>query len=113
MESNEMNEGLQIGHSMAEAAANNAGEDWKRMAYEAFVKHAKSHEFFVTEDVRNGNPDIPLPPDKRAWGYIALEAKREEVVSSYSLVRSKSRICHGRILTMWRSNIFKEGARDD
>jgi hypothetical protein len=103
-----MNEGLQIGHEMAEIAANNAGETWKRMAYEAFVKYAKSHEFFVTEDVRNNNLNMPPPPDKRAWGYIALIAKREDIVSSHSLVRSKSRICHGRILTMWKSNIFGE-----
>ena len=103
-----MNEGLRIGHTMAEVAADNAGETWKRMAYEAFVKHAKNHEFFVTEDVRNDNPDIPPPPDKRAWGYIALIAKREEVASIHSLVRSKSRICHGRILTMWKSNILKK-----
>lgn len=105
-----MNEGLQIGHAMAEAAADNAGENWKHMAYNAFVKHAKNHEFFVTEDVRNDNSDIPPPPDKRAWGHIALIARREEIVSSHSLVRSKSRICHGRILTLWRSNIFNKGA---
>ena len=107
-----MNEGLRIGHEMAEVAADNAGETWKRMAHEAFVKHAKKHEFFVTEDVRNDNPDIPRPPDKRAWGYIALIAKREEIVSSHSLVKSKSRICHGRILTMWKSNIFNKDAAD-
>lgn len=107
-----MNEGLRIGHEMAELAAENAGETWKRMAHEAFVKHAKRHEFFVTEDVRNDNPDIPPPPDKRAWGYIALAAKREEIVSSHSLVKSKSRICHGRILTMWKSNIFNRNAAD-
>lgn len=107
-----MNEGLQIGHVMAEVAANNAGETWKRMAYEAFVNHAKNHEFFVTEDVRNDNLDIPPPPDKRAWGYIALIAKREGVVSSHSLVKSKRRICHGRILTMWWSNIFNKDAAD-
>jgi hypothetical protein len=105
-----MNEGLQIGHAMAEVAADNAGGAWKRIALEAFVKHAKNHEFFVTEDVRNENPNIPPPPDKRAWGYIALIAKREEIVSSHSLVKSKSRICHGRILTMWRSNIFNKAA---
>jgi hypothetical protein len=100
--------GLELGHQMAEVAADNAGEIWKRMAYEAFVNRAKKHEFFVTEDVRNNNPDLPLPPDKRAWGYIALMAKREGVVSSHSLIRAKSRTVHGMIVTMWQSNIFKK-----
>lgn len=106
-----MSEGLQIGHAMAEVAADNAGEHWKQIAYEAFVNHAKNHEFFVTEDVRNDNPDLPLPPDKRAWGYIALMAKREEVVSSHSLTRARSRTVHGMIVTMWKSNIFKGAAK--
>jgi hypothetical protein len=113
MESNEMNEGLQIGHSMAEAAANNAGEDWKRMAYEAFVKYAKGREFFLTEDVRAANPDLPIPPDTRAWGQVALLAKREEVVSGHLFTRAKSRSVHGMVVTMWRSNIFKKEASDD
>jgi len=113
MGSNEMNEGLQIGHSMAEVAADNAGETWKRLAYEAFVKHAKSHEFFMTEDVRSANPDLPTPPDMRAWGQVALLAKREEVVSGHLFTRAKSRSVHGMVVTMWRSNIFKKEASDD
>ena len=107
-----MNEGLLIGHAMAEVAADNAGETWKRMAYEAFVKHAKDHEFFVTEDVRNDNPDLPAPPDMRAWGQIALLAKKEKVVFGYSLTRAKGRAVHGMFVTMWRSTIFKKDAAD-
>jgi hypothetical protein len=33
-------EGLAIGHSMAEVAADNAGEAWKAEAYAAFRRHA-------------------------------------------------------------------------
>jgi hypothetical protein len=105
-----MNEGLRIGHAMAEIAANNAGETWKRMAYEAFVKHAKSHEFFLTEDVRNNNPDLPMPPDTRAWGYIARLAKKEKIVSGHLFTRAKSRSVHGMVVTMWKSNIFNKDA---
>jgi hypothetical protein len=103
------NEGLRLGHVMAEVAANNAGETWKRLAYEAFVKYAKGREFFLTEDVRAANPDLPTPPDMRAWGHVARRAKKEEIVSGQSFTRAKSRSVHGMVVTMWRSNIFKKG----
>lgn len=108
-----MNEGLQIGHAMAEAAAGSAGETWKRVAYEAFVEHAKRHEFFLTEDVRKDNPDLPYPPDMRAWGYVATLARREGVVSRHLFTRAKSKSVHGMVVTMWRSNIFKKDDRND
>lgn len=106
-----MNEGLQIGHAKAEDAANNAGEAWKHLAYVAFVKHAKRHEFFLTEDVRNDNPNLPPPPDMRAWGYVARQAKKEGVVSGHSFTRAKSKSVHGMVVTMWKSNI--RGKKDD
>lgn len=108
-----MNEGLKIGHAMAEVAANNAGEAWEHIAYEAFVRHAKSHQFFLTEDVRNSNPDIPIPPDMRAWGHIARLAKKEGVVSGHLFTRAKNRSVHGMVVTMWKSNIFKKEGGDD
>jgi hypothetical protein len=101
-----MNEGLELGHAMAAVAADNAGAEWKRKAYEAFVNYAKTCPYFVTEDVRAANADLPSPPDTRAWGQIALMAKREKIVSSYSLVRAKSRSVHGMIVTMWQSNLL-------
>ena len=100
-----MNEDLKIGHHMAEVAANNAGENWKRIAYEAVGKHAKQHNFFVTEVGRTANPDMPFPPDQRAWGQIALTAKRTGIVSGQSFTRAKSRTVHGMVVTMWKSNI--------
>jgi len=100
-----MNEGLDLGHQMAAAAADHAGTEWKRMAYEAFVNYAKDHPYFVTEDVRAANEHLPAPPDKRAWGQIALMAKRAEIVSGHSLVRAKNRTVHGMIVTMWKSKL--------
>ena len=100
-----MNEGLELGHAMASVAADHAGTEWKRIAYEAFVTYAKNHPYFVTEDVRATNSHLPAPPDKRAWGQIALTAKREGIVFGHSLVRAKSRTVHGMIVTMWKSKI--------
>ena len=44
--------GLQLGHALAKVAADNAGESWKKLAYETFVQYARMHHEFTTEQVR-------------------------------------------------------------
>lgn len=104
-----MHEGLDLGHAMAEVAAKNAGELWKEEAFYAFKRYAIKHPYFTTEEVRAANPDIPPPPDDRAWGSIALRAKREGIVVGYGWVRANSRTVHGMVVTKWRSNVCAEG----
>jgi hypothetical protein len=98
-------EGLELGHKMAEIAGSNAGETWKELAFDAFKNHAKTHNVFTTEQVRNANPDLPAPPDPRAWGAIALRARKERLVDVESWVRADSRKVHGMVVTLWRSNL--------
>ena len=100
-------EGLAIGHSMAEVAADNAGEAWKAEAYAAFRKHAIKNLIFTTEDVRKANEDMPHPRDTRAWGHIALRAKRDNIIEFCTLMHSTSKSTHGRLITKWRSTIYR------
>ena len=100
-------EGLAIGHSMAEVSADNAGEAWKAEAYAAFRKHAIKNLIFTTEDVRKANEDMPHPPDTRAWGHIALRAKRDNIIEFFTLMHSTSKSTHGRLITKWRSTIYR------
>jgi hypothetical protein len=100
-------EGLAIGHSMAEVAADNAGEAWKAEAYAAFRRHAIHNQFFMTEEVRRANEDMPHPPDTRAWGAVALQAKRDGVVVADGWTRANSRSVHGMVVTKWRSTIYR------
>lgn len=100
-------EGLQLGHSMAEVAANNAGFEWKLLALEAMRQHALHNKYFTTEEVRRANPNMPEPPDKRAWGAIARLAKKEGLVQSDSWVRAESLTVHGMVVTLWESRIYK------
>lgn len=102
-----MNDGLDLGHAMAEVAADKAGKFWKEAAFYAFKRHATKHSHFTTEDVRAANPDLPPPPDDRAWGSIALRAGREGMVVGSGWVRSSNRSAHGRVVTMWQSMIIK------
>ena len=98
-----MHEGLEIGHQMAEIAADNAGEEWKREAYEAFIEYAKNNKYFTTEDVRLANPNIKMSGDTRAWGSISRKARKNGIVLSAGLTRANSKTVHGMIVTKWMS----------
>jgi hypothetical protein len=104
----ENNESLALGHAMAELAGDNAGEDWKEDALAAFISHARAHKFFTTEEVRLTNPDLPLPPDNRAWGAVARRAAKDGIVESVGWTRAKSRTVHGMVVTQWAS--LQDGA---
>jgi len=99
--------GLEIGHAKAKQAAEHAGSDWQKTALEAFKAFAKTHKSFKTEDVRNANPDIPPPPDKRAWGQVALDARRKQMIVGGGYVRAESKSVHGMAVTLWLSKIYE------
>jgi len=105
---NTLHHGLSLGHTSAEIAADNAGSDWIRIASEAFSNFAKSNHSFTTEQVREAFPDIPPPPDKRAWGQIARLAKSKGVVKSIGWIRANSPTVHGMVVTLWQSKILEE-----
>jgi hypothetical protein len=85
-----MNKGLETGHAMAELAADRAGFDWKLLALEAVRQHALKKRYFTTEQVRGANPDLPEPPDKRAWGAIARLAKKEGFTQPHNWIATRS-----------------------
>jgi hypothetical protein len=99
------NEGSAIGHAMAELAGDNAGEVWKEIAYDAFVTYAREHPQFTTEDVRRANPELPPPPDNRAWGAIARRGTKNKIIVSLGWVRAKNLNVHGRAVVNWQSKI--------
>lgn len=95
--------GLELGHEAAERAADHAGERWKADAYAAFCEYARGHRLFTTEEVRDAHPEIVAPPTLRAWGHIALRAKREGLVVGQGVSTAKARNVHGNMVTLWRS----------
>lgn len=99
--------GQAIGHFRAEQAMQNAGMTWAFIAYSNFIEFARSHENFTTEMVRAAYPTMPSPPDSRAWGAIALKARRGGVVESIGWVRAESSKVHGMVVTQWQSKVFQ------
>lgn len=98
-----LNKGLELGRAMAEVAGKNAGDEWKEMAYREFKNFASKQNLFTTEQVRKSIPFFPAPPDNRAWGQVALRAKREGLVEGHGWVRANSLEVHGRLITLWRT----------
>jgi len=92
-----------------EAAARHADsehEGWQRMAYEAFVRYAVStSEPFMTEEVRwyAEALGVPAPPDNRAWGAVAMRAKRAGVIHSIGYAPQKATNAHKAPKTLWKS----------
>ena len=94
--------GYEIGERMASLAADNAGEEWKSLAFNALVSYAKTHDTFTIEDVRRASHDVPLAPTEKAWGHIAISAKKDGVISRHGTAN----VQNGRMIAvLWKSNI--------
>ena len=94
------------GMNNAAAHAERETEGWNRMAFEAFVRYVNAvSEPFMTEDVRNYAEALgmPEPPDKRAWGAIAMKAKRAGLIVSLGYAPQQSVNAHKAPKTLWKS----------
>jgi hypothetical protein len=92
-------------------AIDNAGKEWAEMAYDAFCLYARTHLDLTTEAVRAANPQIPAPPDKRAWGAVAKRAARAGIVEKLGLVKAQSPTVHCMYVTSWASKVLDLTAR--
>ena len=88
---------------MAEQAADHAGDVWKQEAFACFVAYARTHKQFTTEDVRAFALGLGEPPDLRAWGAVALRAKRAKIIRAAGAVSAKARNVHGNLVTLWET----------
>ena len=105
--------GLAAGHAGADTAAAHAGSSWTEQAAQAFKEYATQNEWLTTEQVRAAYPDLPKPPDKRAWGAIPRLAQRDGVVVPHGWVRATSPTVHGMVGTLWASRVNKEASTCD
>jgi len=94
--------GFDLGEDGAERAARHAGEAWKEMAYLAYCLYVATHDLFTTEDVRLASPQVPPPPDNRAWGQVALRMLRENlIIATNRYQRRKVRSSHASPIQIW------------
>ncbi|EJN06464.1 hypothetical protein [Herbaspirillum sp. YR522] len=104
----------QLGFDLAEQGAARAADhadrvvvDWSELALQAFRDHALTHTEFSTEDVIAASTRVPPAPDKRAWGQIAMKARRLGFCHKGRVGTSKLPHAHARCITIWASNIAR------
>jgi hypothetical protein len=98
-------EGRRLGHEGAARAAAACGEEWMAEAFDAFVRHAKTHKQLTSEDVRLANPQIVTPGDPRAWGHIAKAARKAGIIVKVGYARCVVPKVHSSVATLWESLI--------
>ena len=96
------------GMTAAAANAERDTEGWNQMAVESFVRYVMDVKHpFMTEDVRCFAEALgmPEPPDKRAWGAIAMKAKRAGLIVSLGYAPQQSVNAHKAPKTLWKAVI--------
>jgi hypothetical protein len=86
-------------------AADHAGDDWKEKAYALFLIFLSEYRFdlFMTEDARHWcSGKIDLPPDNRAWGYVAVRAAKAGVIAKHGYAPQRDPKHHKAPGTVWR-----------
>lgn len=84
-------------------SANRKVPGWSDTAYKFLRDYMRTHEEFMTEDVRVASMDkITQPPNNKAWGQVMLRARREGLILPVRYVSQKSVSCHGSPKPVWR-----------
>lgn len=87
-------------------AVDHAGDEWKDRAYRIFISFVKlnGRQPFMTEDVRMyAGHAIEEPPDRRAWGHIAVKAARAGLIMKIGYAPHKDPSRHNGPSTIWRA----------
>lgn len=99
--------GLEEGLRLAKLSADKQGQEWKAIAYQAYVEHARRNRFFTTEDVRIKATHVQSPTNKSAWGHIARTASKNGIMVEFETMRSKRPSMHGSHIIIWQSSLIQ------
>lgn len=95
------------GHAAAEAASDRAERiepSWRAKALAAVQEHARSHEWFLVEDLR-GSISMPPGADRRALGHVVKDAAKLGLVVADGFAPAVS--SNGSAKVRWRSLIYR------
>ena len=103
------NSGSQLRYKGIKKAIDNANsthEKWSDKAYKFLLDYIKSHQEFMTEDLRTASEkEISKPPSNRAWGGIILRAVRAGLIHRVGFANVKNVKAHKTPATVWRVNL--------
>lgn len=100
------------GMAAAMAHADRVNLHWSARASELLRAFAQMHPEFMAEDARLWAEEQGLPPapSARAWGAIAVRARRENLIVAAGYRRTQNRTAHGTPATLWQSLIYRKAA---
>ncbi len=77
---------------------------WSETAFGWFCLYAKHHREFITEAARQyaEQRGFSTPPDKRAWGAVAVRAARAGIVRANGYAKATDPKVHANPKTLWR-----------
>lgn len=85
-------------------------DSWQSLALAVVEEYAKTHEYFLAEDVREyGQHLLPEPPEPRAWGAVLKAAVRRGIIMADGT--AKARTSNNSPKTRWRSLKFRRDWR--
>jgi hypothetical protein len=82
--------------------------DWRKPALDTLETYARSHEYFIIEEVieeyeRGNNPEVL--PDNRKWGEITKKAAKACIITKTNQGR-ESKASNMSIARIWKSNVY-------
>lgn len=95
------------GMQRAEDSAEFSMQHWSDLAFAAVKSHAMANLYFTIEDVRAAFPNVPAPPEPRAWGGVTHRAKLAGVMVYDRHVKAQSVTVHRMDVKQWKSLIFQ------
>lgn len=96
---------MDVGAERAARKADRVNGNWSERALSRFVEFSLSCGKFTTEDVwlEAEKEGFPPPPDRRAWGAVALRAKRSGKVRHTGYRHSRVAHSHTRPVSVWEA----------
>jgi hypothetical protein len=95
------------GIEQAVKSAESKHEEWKEIAYKAFVEwiEAKTtNHSFLLEDFREQAKSVPEPPSKRAYGYLTIRAAKDGLIRKIGYASVKNPKAHAANASLWSKN---------
>lgn len=107
-------DGMRLATDGAARAADHADAkvpSWTEQALDYFEEFARRHATFKTEDARMYAEarGLPFPPDKRAWGQVALSAARNKTIFALGYTTADDPKVHHNPVRLWGSSYFARG----
>lgn len=91
------------GIEKAKQSANERTQYWSKRALFFLKQYMRAHPVFTIEQVRIASENhLPEPPHARAWGAVAVMAKKQGLIKRISYAPSQNPKAHCATVSVWQ-----------